>query len=372
MKFNRLAKFVGTGLVGVSTLLPISNVNADNLELRNNGGGTSEGIGASIPLYVAHQSGAFEEGYVGVDDSSWAGSIPNPTQPEMKIITSPYGAELRTDKRPLTSETMFHAELSAVDRDNPSATINTSTNRIRAKVMDDLNQNALYILKSYRDSAYTPSGQEINFTTNLVSALGGRTVGKEFWVNWPGITNLPSGYTNGTIDISCKFTNQLSQTGNQTPITINLSENQVSGLEYILTSGTNVNGEAHIENGTNLVYTPSTSFIGTNNINSRLKWEGNDIGDINYAVGVTNQAVPVLYTPSITGITNMGDGNVQIGARVSPGYNHILNESTNVYAPNWIPVATNTVPFANDTNQVNTSYSVPADKPRAFFRVGSY
>ena len=81
---------------------------------------------------------------------------------------------------------------------------------------------------------------------------------------------------------------------------------------------------------------------------------------------------PVLYAPSITGITNMGNGNVQIGALVSPGYNHILNESTNVYAPNWVPVATNTIPFANDTNQVNTSYSRPIDKPKAFFRVGSY
>ena len=63
--------------------------------------------------------------------------------------------------------------------------------------------------------------------------------------------------------------------------------------------------------------------------------------------------------------------NVQIGALVSPGYNHILNESTNLSESNWSPVATNTVPFANDTNQVNTTYSVPMDKPKAFFRVKS-
>ena len=80
---------------------------------------------------------------------------------------------------------------------------------------------------------------------------------------------------------------------------------------------------------------------------------------------------PVLYAPSITGITNMGNGNVQIDARVSPGYNHILNESTNVYAPNWVPVATNTIPFANDTNQVNTTYNISIDKPKAFFRIKS-
>ncbi len=295
MKFRALRAWprlgghvIFSGLIGLGLL---TDTHGERLNIQVNGAP----LGAAQAINISHESGGFEEGFLGVDDSEWGGSFPNPTQPEMKITTKPYGTELMADKRPLNSETMFHAELSAVDRNNPSTLINTSTNRFIVNNLgsEQLDTNRLYIGKFHRDASWNPSGSDLNHITNVVSALGGIDVGLFFDVRWPGVTNnLPSSAVYGTLDVSCKFTNQFFTLGNKSSATNNLSENQVSGLEYVLTSGTNVNGDAHIENGTNLVYAPGSSFVGTNNVNARLKWNGSDLGDINYQFNVTNQIIP--------------------------------------------------------------------------------
>lgn len=308
-------------------------------------------ISPSADLGLTHQSDGIEMGALGVDDSSWSGSLPNPTQPEMKVVTNPYGVELRTDGRPLNSETVFHALLSAVDRNNANTVISTTTNRIQFGVLQDLDPQRLYIGKLHRDAQWNPSGQDMDYTTNLVSGLGGRTFLKFFYVNWPGITNLISENYNGWIDVSCVFTNQQRTFGNKATSTNDVSANQVSGLEYVVTSGTNNDGPTYISQGTNLVYAPSLGFVGTNNVNVQLRWpvgSTNVLGDINYEFIVTNMNnAPVISNLTVSGpkgitITNAvpasdpdGDSlTTYVAQQGTNGLVTILNGTNFIYAPN--------------------------------------
>ena len=79
-KTNNIKRAILPILASAGMILPNTSI-ADKISLSN-----ASNIGPSN-MVIQHQSGGFEG--VG-DDGYWAGSIPNPTQPEMKIITNPY------------------------------------------------------------------------------------------------------------------------------------------------------------------------------------------------------------------------------------------------------------------------------------------
>jgi hypothetical protein len=349
-------------LLGAMFFLVPNSSSAEKLNLSNRGG-----LSPSADLVLAHQSGAsdFDPADISVHDSAWGASLPNPIQPEMKVVTTPYSVELMQDGRSLTSETIFHAWLSAVDRNNPSAIINTMTNRIQAAIATggNLEPSRLYVGKFHRYAQWNPSAQDLNYVTNLITGFGGITPGKFFYVNFPGVTNsLPSGRNYGFVDVSSAFTNQLFAIGNRTVSTNDLSLKQVSGLEYVLIYGTNSNGSAQIVNSTNLVYTPNSSFVGTNDVGVQLNWvDGgvtNNLGSINYQFAVTNQNTsPVAQDSSASGnkvdslsgsfpVSDADGDALQVFLASPPAFGTLtITNGTNwIYSPQGF-AGTNSVPF---------------------------
>lgn len=307
---NNLQKYVSALLVAG---VPLMAQNSPADELRTTLLGSNGQWGASN-FDSGHKSNGVENGTVKVDDDAWPRAPATSTQPEMKIVTNPYDTELSQDIRPILSQSKFLGDFALVNHNNTNNfyLFNSTTNRIAIQFNPDTDgnlgdTNRLYLLNVKRLDQHNPSGQELNLITNLANFVPFDGSGYGYINGLPAVVNATNNLPFANFELSCKFTNQLAQTGSRTPITIDLSKDQVSGLEYELLSGTNVNGGAELVNGTNLVYTPNTDFEGTNNINTQLKWNGNVLGNINYAIGV-NEAAPNI-APTNSDMTIMMPAN---------------------------------------------------------------
>ncbi len=279
------------------------------------------------------------EGY-DINDVSSGSGPPGMYSKNFKIVTKPYSVELVWDSRPTNSQTLFHCEISASDKNNFSAILNTSTNRIGFNIQEDLNTNRLWIVKLHRNSANNISGQDIDIITNVIIGAGGYTYGNKFYFNLTGITNLTSGTSFGYVDISCLFTNQSFSAGSKYSFPNDLTHGgkQVSGLEYVVTSGP-AHGNAAITGGMNLIYSATNNYTGSDRVAVNLRWpvgSTNVLGTIFYAITVTN-----LSAPSATSV-NYSNGSMTLIFSGLPGYTYRLQAATNLTNPDWLSIATNT------------------------------
>ncbi len=107
--WNNLKRWLGIGVLAGSLMLP-SVGKADSLEVSNFGDAVNN-IGSST-LYQKHRSDA-QENY-DARDGPWSTAPIPPYDDWVKIYTEPYSEELETDARPIDSESIFQANLSAV------------------------------------------------------------------------------------------------------------------------------------------------------------------------------------------------------------------------------------------------------------------
>ncbi len=323
---------------------------ADNLEVRNTRG---TGQQADI-MNLIHDSGALEGEDPG--DLNWDTYLVDPQI--LAIRTNPYNIDLIQDSRPLESQSTYHSELFSVSQNGDSV---TSTNRLRFKFIDGQDFNRLYIASIKLNSNFVPNSQEYSTIRNLNETIssGGGVFG---YVNLPGVSNVPNNTVYGTLDISCKFTNQPVEIGNKTLSTIDLSKEQVTGVNYTISSQDNPEmGLVQIVNGTNLVVMPNMATNGVNNVGVDLSYidgsVSNYLGNINYAVASTNQAI--VQQPRITGLKLNGP-NVDVSlADVIAGAPVTIEINLNVNAGNqWTSQKTETVPFTLDNYGTPVSYTI--------------
>src|SRR5207302_202764 len=135
---------------------------SDSLQINSGGFGSTV---SSDQITLNHQVGA-QEGFDSLD-YFWTNRF-FITDKEMKITTSPYKSELQDDFRPIDSQSIFNANLSAVDNLNPNGIINTGTNRISFKYTSA--PSKLEIIKIHRDGNYSPNGKDIDVITNIWNA----------------------------------------------------------------------------------------------------------------------------------------------------------------------------------------------------------
>jgi hypothetical protein len=230
MKKNNLAGALGSILLGVGSLFLQSKcvgATQDQLQVTN-----YLNVEGGKMLKLNHISGATETGSE-VNDSTYGSIPPAPSGGYApKIVTKPYGSELKTDSRPLDSETMYHAEISAIDPNSLGGNVSESDVRLYFSFFNPTinfsspDSNRVYVAKIFVDGSYTSLGQPFNSVTNLADVVSnGGTL------NLPAITNVPIGTVYGTVDVSCRFLTNAIPTS--------VSKN-----------GTNVNLEAKVQPGT--------------------------------------------------------------------------------------------------------------------------
>jgi hypothetical protein len=300
-------------------------VNGDQLEVKN---AANSSIGASAWNFK-HQNGAQETGGLDGYDSLWEDTLPNPTQPEMKIISTPYAIELSGDSRPLQSQTVGHFYLSAINRNNTNAIINTTTNRLsfRFPFNDSKDTNRNYISRIDRWTPYINIGQSGTWATNVETAIANGLNGYGYlWM--PGVTNLPGNVYYGEGWVSCKFKQEERSTKTNEAVSIDVSTNQIPGtnvLYALVHAPTNggvlrdgVSGSV-LTNGSQITRPEQVSFLsaipGYDGFRYGVKWQSMLASNLaEYGVRILTTNMPNQQPVAISqNVTNLEDTVAAIG-----------------------------------------------------------
>lgn len=287
---RRIGKFVKGGLTALLlgfTVLEAKAQTADDIELLHYVD-NSNLIGST--MRTMRISGSVE----GNDsqDVAWTPSFYPPADfyPQFfKIFSDPFGTHLYVDARSLNSETLTRLKVQAIDQQNSQGVLPATSTRLGFNFdLTDIQRN--YIISIDISGSVTQSGQPFNFITNASPSVTIQT---------PVIKSLANGelYNLGSFSrVSKSKTNSIPE---DTPLSLDLSTNQVSGLTYAVGAPLPLHGAASIQNGTNLVYTSNTNFFGSDKvIINLLNPQGNSLGYQTNWVNITpvNDA-PIVANP---------------------------------------------------------------------------
>jgi hypothetical protein len=185
--------FVSASLGTVAHLaLPVERVPLDLLEVANTAAVPGNGIGVGS-FYARHLTNATETGSDSLDQS-WAAAPAQTNSFWLKFQTAP---DLRTDTRPVTSETLFSGVLSVV-ASNPA--LFSCTNRLRFDFLTPTLADRIYLARIHISGQYTATSNDFDCVTNLrfVVAGGG-------YLDLPSLFNVSHGVIYGTCEIATRF-----------------------------------------------------------------------------------------------------------------------------------------------------------------------
>jgi hypothetical protein len=189
-------------------------------------------------------------------------------------------------------------------------------------------------------------------TTNTVLQFGGRD--DNYFLGLDDVSVIP-GFAP---TISTQPTNLVILSGSNAAFTA--TANGSTPLVYIWR-----------QNGINLTDASGVSGSATSNL-TLTAITTNSAG--NYTLFVTNifgvvtssiATLTVVLPPSIAGVAANADGSVTLNLAGSPGINYILETTTNLISPSWLPVATNLI-GTNGFWQFNTPAT---NSPWQFYRL---
>jgi len=176
--------------------VPTDRTAFDMIEVASVPAATGTGVGAGV-WYAAHADGAGEAGGDPVD-VGWTNAPPNPYAKWLKILSDPYGDELRSDARPPESETVFFGRLIAVDTNG--ATGVSTTNRLRFDFVSPAATNRTYLARVHVDGQYAADSNAFHCVTNLRTlAASGR------YLPLPALRQVSNGVEYGTCEIAGRF-----------------------------------------------------------------------------------------------------------------------------------------------------------------------
>jgi hypothetical protein len=202
---------------------PTGSVPFAAIEVVNSDWTPGSGIGAGV-FYAKHEMEATESG-LEPRDVAWSNAPPNPNSKWLKIYTDPYGVELMTDSRPVTSQTVFVGKLSVVDSIGTGV---SCSNRLRFDFLAPPESNRVYTVRIHVDGRYIQPATDFDCVTNLqeVIASGG-------YVNLPTLNQASNGVVYGTCDIFCAPSIALIQpTNNATFVAPATIEFETSVLDF--------------------------------------------------------------------------------------------------------------------------------------------
>jgi hypothetical protein len=172
---------------------PVGRAGFDGLRIDNSA--WSDGAPART-LVVRHEPGAAEGGPDGRDVTGTNGAFA-PAARELGLRTQPYGAALSTDARPVESETLFRASLTAAAT---NATPFGAADQLRFRFLCPPDSHRVYTARIRVDGRFTTDAGDFVCVTNLraLDAGGG-------FVALPALTNLTNGAVYGTCDVGGRW-----------------------------------------------------------------------------------------------------------------------------------------------------------------------
>ncbi|MEK6910394.1 MAG: MBG domain-containing protein, partial [Nanoarchaeota archaeon] len=281
-KKRSLLSLLGAGLVGFTSLFSGNDVKAQTAETIKFGTYSPDADG--YVLNLEHKSGS-QEGFISGEDTFL--SIPPNINPYiLPSHTLVEGNVLGKDSRPINSQSVFSV-LMSVKNSGGSSSFNLSPVEIDFwnSTLDVANRNHIVRFNVYKETFNGSSDLIIfkkvkDYTTNNGPAIVLTNIIQN---------NLADGqtYNYGYADISSKFKNNTVSTTEDTSFTEDLSVNQVSGLEYVITGQTN--GVANITGGSTVNFLSSTNFSGVSNagFSYKIRFGGVDLAEFNYRVDVS-------------------------------------------------------------------------------------
>jgi hypothetical protein len=193
-----LSYFTAFTRVAVGTLahlaLPAGRVARDVVEVAASDWTPGSSIGVDV-FHARHEPEAAEA--LDPWDTAWAGAPTNSAPLWLRVATAPEGAELKTDTRPASSETLFRGTLSAGDTTGAGF---TTTCRLRWGFLTPPEPGRIYTLRVQLSAQQTEPPVEFLCVTNLrdLVASGG-------YLDLPPLGPLTNGAVFGSWDLAARF-----------------------------------------------------------------------------------------------------------------------------------------------------------------------
>lgn len=179
----------------------------------------------------------------------------------------------------------------------------------------------------------TPTG------TNLINAL----------VPYPGIVTPPANVT--------------TNSGSSASFSVIAAGSPMLSFNWQF-NGTNLANGGKVSGATSSVLT--LTAVATNNAGNYRVVVANTYGSITSSVATLTVSFPTNLVPGFTNVARSSSGSVTLGLSGASGYSYVLEATTNLASPNWVPLTTNmpgTNGFWQYTDTSATNY------PLRFYRL---